>query len=142
MSGSAIADAIITMLSATSSIGTDAVSKDYKVLETTSGSCCVVNWLGMNERMIAFGNPADKEVIWTHIIQGFAKDEGDATEVFKRLLDFPDKIVTTLRADDTLQGTVEEVRAIRGKRDPELAVQAGGAVWLPVFFEVDSLEWP
>jgi len=36
----------------------------------------------------------------------------------------------------------EEVKAIRGRRDPELAARAGGALWLPVFFEVDSLEWP
>jgi len=142
MSGSAIADAIITMLSATSSIGTDAVSKDYAVLETTSGSCAVVNWLGMNEKPVAFGDPTDKDIVWTHLITGFVKDEGDINEMYQRVLDFPDIVVTTLRSDDTLQGTVENVIAIRGRRDPELAAIAGGARWLPVFFEVDSLEYP
>ena len=142
MSGSAIADAIITMLSAASAMGASAVSKDYKVLETTAGSCCVVNWLGMNEKMSAFGNPTAKEIVWTHIIHGFVKDEGDANAALQKVIGFPDTVVTTLRSDDTLQGTVEEVLAIRGKRDPELAIRAGGATWLPVFFEVDSLEWP
>ena len=141
MSGSAIADAIVTMLSATSCIGTDAVSTDYVVLEKTSGSCAVVNWVGMNEKLSTFGDPADKEIVWTHLIMGFVKDEGDPIEIYKRVLDFPDKVVTTLRSDDTLQGTVEMVKAIRGRRDPELAARAGAATWLPVFFEVDSLEW-
>jgi len=142
MSGSAIADAIITMLSATSCIGTGAVSKDYKVLETTTGSCAVVNWLGMNEKSVAFGNPADKEILWTHSILGFVKAGGDVSETYQRVLDFPDKVVTTLRSDDTLQGTVTEVKAIRAKRDPELGATAGGTLWFPVFFEVDSIEWP
>ncbi len=140
MSGSAIADAIITMLSAASAIGIDAVSKDYKVLETTGASCCVVNWLGFNEKRITFGG--DDEIIWTHIIHGFAKDEGDANAALQRVIAFPDTILTTLRSDDTLLGTVEKIVAIRGNRDPELAIRAGGATWLPVFFEVDSQEWP
>jgi len=141
MSGSAIADGLITMLGAASAFGNEAVAKDFSVLERSSGSYCVVSWRRFSSAPATFGNPTDKNRQWTHTIMGFVKDLGDAKSTLGRVLKFGDVVLEVIEHDDTLQGTVEKVDRVEGGRDLNAAVRAGGADWLPIFIDVVSTEY-
>ena len=140
MSGSAIADALVTMLGAASAFGSTAVGKDYKVLESSSGSCCVVTWRRFTSVESTYGG-ATHDRQWTHTIQGFIKDQGDAVSLLGRVITFSDTILNVIEKDGTLQGTVNEVVRVDAARDLNAAVQAGGAFWVPIFVDVVSLEY-
>ncbi len=140
MSGSAIADALVTMLGAASAFGSTAVGKDYSVLERSSGSCCVVTWRRFSSVTTTYGKGShDRQ--WTHSIQGFVKDLGDPISLLGRVLTFSDTVLNVLEHDDTLQGTVKKVDRVDAARDLNAAVQAGGAFWIPIFVDVISTEF-
>ena len=141
MSASAIADALVTMLSATSALGTGSVATNYSVLESSSGSCAVVGWTGFTSNPDTFGDPRERSCQWTMLIQGFVKDEGDPVATMNRVLATVDTIQAVINSDDTLQGTVEETLQLRGDRDPDTAVLTGGMTWLPLRVEVDCQEY-
>ena len=140
MSGSAIADGLITMLSAASAFGSDAVAKDFSVLERSSGSCCVVSWRRFVSVPAAFGDPTAKDRQWTHTIMGFVKDLGDAKSTLGRVMKFGDVVLGVIEANDSLQGTVNSVDRVEGGRDLNAAVRVGGANWIPIFIDVVSTE--
>ncbi len=140
MSGSAIADALVTMLGAASAFGSTAVGKDYSVLERSSGSCCVVTWRRFTSVESTYGGGShDRQ--WTHSIQGFIKDLGDPISLLGRVLTFSDTILNVIEHDGTLQGTVNSVNQVNAARDLNAAVQAGGAFWIPIFVDVVSTEF-
>ncbi len=142
MSGSAMADALITMLSATSCFGASMVSKNsYQILEQSTGSAAIVVWRNFNTVSAAFGNPTAKDIVWTLEVTAFCKDTGDPQTLLDKTFAAVDVILNCLKADDTLQGTAENVVAIRGSRKPDEIVEAGGAVWLPISVEVDAKEF-
>lgn len=140
MSGSAITDALITMLGAASAFGSDAVAKDYSVMERSSGSCCVITWKRFNSTAVTFGGVANDRH-WTHTIQGFVKDLGDPISLLNRVVGFGDKVLDVIEHDDSLQGTVATVDRVECGRDLNAGVQAGGAQWVPIFIDVQSTEF-
>jgi hypothetical protein len=143
MSASAIADALVTMLSATSAFGSGAVSKSsYKVLETSSASCAVVSPLSMTSIPTTFGSPRDRERLWTFRVQGFRKDTGDPDAVLSGVYAIIDAIVDCVEGDDTVQGTGEATGEFEMEHTPGEALIVGGAAWVPVFVDVGIKEWP
>ena len=142
MSGSAMADALITMLSATSCFGASMVSKNsYQILEQASGSAAIVVWRNFTSVPTAFGNATAKDIVWTFEVTAFCKDTGDPQTLLNMTFAAVDVILNCLKADDTLQGTAENVVTIRGSRKPDEIVSAGGATWLPISVEVDAKEF-
>lgn len=139
MSGSAITDALITMLGAASAFGSQNVAKDYSVLERSSGCCCVVTWRRVVSAQVDFGDDRDRQ--WTHTIQGFVKDLGDPISTMSRINAFSDTVLAVLENDDTLQGTVERIDVIEGNRDLNAAVTSGGMTWFPIYIDVVSTEF-
>lgn len=142
MGASAISDALVTMLSAASVFGDGMVTKDdYGVLERASGSCAVVEWVGLGGEPTAIGGEFDD--LYTHEIAAFAKDLDDPKATLRRVLSVIDGVVSCIRADQSLQGTAGgKVQEIRANREPRVSLEAGGQRWLPIFIEVDSLIWP
>lgn len=135
------------MLQAASAFGPGGVGKDYGVLESTSGSCCVVQYLAVDEIEATFPDTDGQQNVdtsWTLSVIGYSKDLGNPNQTLIRVTSIVDIITGTIRADRTLQGTCERVTAIRGQRElpPAGAIEAGGAVWLEVPFEIDALEYP
>jgi hypothetical protein len=142
MSASAIADGFVTMLSATSVMGAGMVSKNsYQVLETSTGSCAVVQWTNMRSGPSVFGANYQSRRMWTFLIYAFIRDTGQAEAVRNRLWTATDTILTAVENDPTVQGTAFAVRGVTGNYQPEQFVQAGGATWLPASFSVDVEEW-
>ncbi len=138
-SSSAIADALITMLSAASVFGTNMVTKnDYSVLEKAAGSCATITWTNLKSVAVAFGN--DRERSLTMRVDVFVRDTSNPIEVLNNVYTAGDVAVTCLEADDTLQGTVNMVDAIQATRNPDRFVQAGGVTWLPVEILVEVTE--
>ena len=129
MSASAITDALITMYGAASAFGSDC-GRTYKVMETTSGSCMVVSWTGLNDSHVTFGGGAATE-IWTFGLEVFVKDSGGPTADMGRSVQVADTVLGVVRADRTIQGTTDHFVSLTGDRNlpPENFVEAGGHIW-------------
>lgn len=143
MGASTIIDALQTMLSAASAFGSDHVSKgDYNVLESTSGSCVVLEWSGLELVDDTFGSLTRHN--WTITARMFAKDLGHAQATATRTLTCIDTLASVLKDDFTLLGTVERVTGIRSERElvPEGTIEVGGAFWFEMPVEIDVWEWP
>ncbi len=138
-SSSAIADGLVTMLSAASVFGPNMVTKDtYDVLERASGSCAVVSFFSVESEVVAFQN--DRERSWTMLVSMYLKDTNDVEALGRRVYTAVDTVITCLDADDTIQGTVSRTDSITMNKVPERAVEAGGFIWLPVELRIRMTE--
>ena len=138
-SASAIADALVTMLSAASVFGSGNVNKNsYKVLETAACSAAVISLNSVRSVAVAFGN--DRERTWSMGINAYIKDTGDPSDALNRVFNIADKVVACLDADDTILGTIDKVTNISITRNENKFTQAGGSVWLPVDIVVELTE--
>lgn len=136
---SAIKDGFVTTLSAASVLGSEQVSTNYAVMESTSACCCVVSFTGYENTAMTFGN--DREEAWMFYLQGYLKDTGNPITLKNNVFAFTDKIIRALKDDDTVQGTAKGLGRVLISHDPEVAFVAGGATWLPVEFSVEVLTW-
>lgn len=140
MSASAIADALKTMLTASSALGSGGADTHYGVMESTAGSCAVISWRGVTSEAEVFGDVPGR--MWTFLLDGYVKDTGDPLAVMTRTLSMVDAILGVLEGDYTVQGQGEWRGEIRGERIPDVAFDIGGATWLRMPIEVDIKEWP
>lgn len=137
---SAITDAIITNLTATSVMGIKSACTNYKVVET-SVCTAVVGWQAHASFPIAMGGGKERQ--WTHVIELFIKDRStDPAGTMNKTIQLVDKVVASLESDDTLQGTVDTIMEIRGGRTPGEALSVGGNTWLPMTIEIDTKSLP
>ena len=136
---SAIKDALITNLSAASVFGSANVSTTYEVLEMTSACCCVVSWQGYENRAMTFGN--QRTEVWTFLLEAKVKDLGDPYQLTLNTFTVIDKLIATLKADDTLQGTAMGLGRVEANRTPGEAETVGGATWLPIDTLVEVMVW-
>jgi hypothetical protein len=143
MSASSIADALVTMLSATSAFGACMVSKNsYQILESAAGSCAVVQWTNLSSRRTTHGGAGgNRNRWWDFQIRCFIRDTGQPTAVLNRVWTATDLVLGTLEADETILGTADELGDVNGSRDPETVFTVGGATWLPITFSARILEW-
>lgn len=140
MSGSAIADALVTMLSATSVLGSGNVSKSsYQVLEIASTCSAVVQWTRLRTEQNTFGGSHKR--IWDMDIHAFIRDTNDPVAAVNNVWSITDKIVACLDADPTLLGTCVDTGLLNGNRDPEQAYVVSGATWLPFHITLETQEY-
>ncbi len=139
MSASAIIDGIITSLGAASVFGSNNVSKNYKVLESSSACCCVVNWTGYNHVVTQFGGGGNRT--WTFSLEVYSKDTGNASATIDKTILCIDKVAKAFEHDQTIQGTCEKINRITGSRRPGEAMIVGGFTWLPMPMSIEVLEW-
>ncbi|MFA6016436.1 MAG: hypothetical protein WC742_15365 [Gallionellaceae bacterium] len=141
MSASAIADGIITNLSAASVFGTGRVSKtSYQILESSACQAAMVHWTRLRSTPSAFGNPRDRERTWNFNIECFLRDTGDPIQLKTRIWSLTDTVIASLESDDTLQGTCDSLSEIAGTHDPKSGLDVGGARWLTMDFNVEVTE--
>ena len=143
MSASAITDAIIDNLSATSAIGSCQVSTHYAVLEQTSGCCAVVSLAGVTDTPFTFQNQRTRA--YTHSIEFYVKDRGgDAFKMERLVQQLVDVSVCSLSVDRTLQGAsdIREVSEIRVSHDIGAIAETGGISFYIATGEIDTVEWP
>jgi len=142
LSASNIASALVVTLSSASRFGPKSVGLDYGTLETANASGVIVSWATVEADQGQFGNRVDSDREWTFLLDTFSKDTGNVKSVLARTLACVDDVLGAISDDPTLQGTVERVSAIRGRRNIDLAYEAGGFIWLRMPIEVDVVEWP
>lgn len=139
MSGSAIADALVTMLGATSAFGPECVSKeDYSVLERASGSALMVMPAGFENGVRTFGVTSSKAVTWRFNVEAYAKDTGDPRAVLNQVYKLADVVKAVIDADMTAQGTAKKVILSNGERPRDTYVETGGATWLPYYMTITA----
>jgi len=144
MSASNIADSLVTALSAASAFGTGNVSTNYAVLNSTSGSCAVITFSEFEIHQGVFGG-GNGEIIWTFVVEAFAKDLGDAFSTRNRTFSTVDTVINVLKTDPTVQGSVEDLVAIRGGKailGEDKILESGETGWIYMPIEVDLKEWP
>ncbi len=136
---SGLADALVTMLTATSVFGASMVAKsNYLVLEQSSGSCAVVSFTAVDTRVDAHAHGLQR--IWENNVEIFIRDTGDADTVLNRIYSAVDATLLCLESDDTIQGQVSEVVSTNIRRDRNRFVEAGGATWLPIEVSLETRE--
>lgn len=136
---SAIKDAFLTNLGAASVLGSQNVSTTYDVMETTSACCCIVSWQDYQNTAMTFGNQRNE--IWAFLLEAKVKDLGDPHQLTLNTFTVIDKIISTLKTDDTLQGTAMGIGRVTANRVPGEAETVGGATWLPIDVIVEVLVW-
>ena len=142
MSASAIADGFVTMIGSASLLGAHAVRKDsYEVLETSASACCVIQLTGATSESTTFSNTYSPEQSWGFSLDVFVRDTGNSQAAMNKVWAVTDNIMNTIEADSTIQGTADSVRSISYSRDPERLLNVGGAIWLPMKFDVNVIEW-
>ena len=143
MSASAIIDSVIEMVGAASFMGPDNVARDYRVIESVSGSAMVVEILGLEQFEQTFGTALHQDD-WTLSVRMFSKDTGDPAAIGARTACMVDMLAATVRADPTLQGTVERTARLVVERElpPDGFVVAGGATWQEAIGRMEVEEWP
>ena len=132
----------MSQLGAASAFGGDA-GTHYGILESSSGSAVVIQWVALASRKDQFGL-ATNERTWTIALDMFNKDTGDPIAVGNRNKACIDTLISCIESDDTIQGTGEWTGAIRATRPlpPEGIFEAGGANWFRMTTEIDVVEWP
>lgn len=138
-SSSAIADALITMLSAASVLGAGNVSKNsYRPLELSACAAAVISFNSLSGTVQAFTGTRGRT--WRMNINLYVRDMGVAEESIDHIYSFTDKTLLCLEADDTIQDTVSETVEIRATRNELEWVEAGGHNWAPINFQIELLE--
>ena len=135
-----IVNAIVTNLSAASVLGSGRAAKDYSVIETTQEPTAVIGFRSMAGQRDTFGGL--DSAAWVYRAEVFFKDKGSSSALMDAIVTTSGKVYDSLRSDDTLQGTVEQIFAIRAERTPGEAFQTGTVTLYKVDFEIDVLEWP
>lgn len=137
---SPIADAIVTVLSAGSVLGPNAVSKDdYNVLISAS-IAAIVDWTNLNGTEIAFGG--DMRYQWNMRVSLFIRDTGDAARVKYSIWETGDKMIKAFHDNQTLLGTVKKIASVSMDRTPGMAFTLpNGDTWMPIDINVSVVEW-
>ena len=132
------------MLQASSAFGPGGAATHYGILESGGASAAVVQWTALRSMPSVFGDPTNKERTWTMTADLFNKDTGDPIAVGDRNKTCIDTLISVIESDDTLQGTVTRVTALRANRElpPDGIFTAGGAAWFRMPVEIDCVEWP
>lgn len=123
ISSSAVWDALVSIFSAPSLFGPGMVSKGtYDVLERSSGSCMVIDDLGIQSDVDAFGTREH----WDKFqLEAYVKDLNDAAAVKARVVRAMDLIVATLEDNPTVNGTAVDVGKITITYNPETGISSG-----------------
>jgi hypothetical protein len=143
VSASAIADGLVTLLSAASVFGSANVTKDsYQVLESSACACAVVQWSGFSSgRMTHGGAGGDRRRVWSFQVRCFIRDTGQPEALLRRTWIATDKFVSAIESDPTIQDTADDLGDITGYHDPERVYSVGGATWAPITFTAQITEW-
>jgi hypothetical protein len=136
---SALKDAFLTNLSAASVLGPGQVSTNYSVLESTSACCCVVAFRQYTGTAMAFGNPQNR--LWQFSLELFLKDTGDPVTLMNQPFAIVDKVIATLKSDDTLQGQANGIASVEANMEPGFTLDVGGATWIPIDMTVSVNVW-
>lgn len=135
-----IADGLLAVLSASSAFGATAVSKNsYGVLDTSSGSCAVIQPRVMVSHPSGLGVNGPRSGVYTLNVRGFLRDTGDPQAVLDRVWSIMDTIHDAVAADETLNGAVDTVNAITINHRPGNALTNSGATWLIVDAEIGAV---
>lgn len=139
-SASPIADALVTILSAASVLGSQAVSKDdYQVLMSASVAA-VVDWSNLIGQAMTWGS--DLRYEWNFRISVFIRDTGDPASVKRSVWTTGDKLVTAFRDNQTLLDTVQQITSISMERTPGMTFTLpNGDTWMPIDVNVRVVEW-
>ena len=138
ISGSAIVDALLDMLSASTVFGTGGVTRGlYNVLETASACCAIVQTPRVSSAHENFGTWTRT---WTIPVDTFYAEEADASLTFDRLLTGQNAVLTCLEADESLLGTVDKIVEIEVSDTGGVAMEVGGRVWLPCPLRIVATE--
>ncbi len=141
MSASAIADGIISNLSAASVFGTGNVSKSsYQILESSACQAAMVYWTRLTSEPATFGNPRDRDHIWSFTVECYLRDTGDPVQLLNRVWSLTDTVIASLESDDSLQGTCDALNTITGAHDSKSALNIGGATWLTFDLNLEVVE--
>ncbi len=137
MSSRTILSGIQANLSSASVCGNN-VGYDYRILEKSS-ACCVVLGLSIGSlHSVTFGGSGENT--WTFSLEGFVKEQSDASQVLFDVTGFIDLVTESLRSDLSIQetGTLQEIRILR---TPGEWLSIGSRTWHPITFNVDVHEF-
>lgn len=142
MSASAMIDGLIAVLSGSAIFGANMVGNyDFSVLERASACCAVVGFAGIDAHPTTFANPSEFENEWTLDFLAFIKDTGNPALVGPRINSMVDSVLTSIKANDTLQGTCDLITGLKGSHTLGEGLEVGGAIWFPVAFRVTAKEF-
>lgn len=138
-SASAIADGIVTLLSAASAFGQSVSKNSYQILES-SGSAVIVQWSRINLLPNSLGGSEDARV-WDFSLRCFIRESGDLPGNLEKTWLATDKVINCIESDPTLQGTVNDTRSISARHEIESSYNIGGATWTVLSFNIECVEY-
>jgi hypothetical protein len=141
MSASAICDGVIINLSAASVFGASMVQMTtYDVLNTASGSCAIVNPLGLVSEPDRFGSPRARADEWKFGVDIYVRHNNNPTTTKTNIIKAVDGVRKSLGSDDTLQDTCLQTTAITMRYEPTRSIVVSGIAWQEIRFTIAALD--
>lgn len=115
---------------------------DFGIIGNVSASAIVL-MPGPNSYIepLADGFTRDKRKYWDIAGRGYIKFDGDATDLLSRTWQMHDDIYNTVNKDDSLQGTATAAMVKSFNFNPDVAVDAAGALWGVINFRIVAEEF-
>ena len=137
---SPIADALVTVLSAGSDLGAQAVSKDDYMVLMSSSIAAVVDWTNLQATKMTMGS--DLRYQWTFTVSLFIRETHDPVATKQRVWSVGDKIAKACADNQTLLDTVKDINSFSMSRRPgEAFTLPAGDTWLPIDLSITVTEW-
>jgi len=143
MSLQAIRNGLFALFTASGPYAATEVSTcDFGIIGDVS-TCAIIFMPGANSYIDpeTLGWVRDKHIYWDIAGRGYIKFDGDATGLLSKVWQIHDDIFGTVNKDDTLQGSACAAAVKSLNFNPDVAVDAAGALWGVVNFRIVAEEF-
>lgn len=138
MSGSAMADGLISILTSASAFDSSNVSKnDFGTIEQAATCALIVRPWSWEAERFTFGN--EMKVIWDLLVECYIKDSGTSTTDLNNLWKINQEIFVAVQNDASLNNSACDALPRRGQMHDDL-FEALGSGWLRTDIIVEAWE--
>lgn len=131
---SAIAVQLVTILDAIT--GASATKTGYDILEGTAQHCFVVMPPSMDVTPLSFsGDSLDEREDYDFTVEGYIRDNGNPVDFFEQQYAQIEAVRAAIRAESTLNDTVDLAYVARAERAPN-EWNIGGVLWQEIDYTI------
>jgi len=136
-SGSAIADQLVSIFSASTLFGNYISKNSYAIMESSNDVAMKISFTGYDGAFTTFGNgePSDN---WRFRLEVYVRDTGVAEVVLDTIWSINDKVISALKANPTINDTVDQIIRVNAEHNPQTGITfPGGATWIPIMYTLE-----
>lgn len=136
-SGSAIADQLVSIFSASTLFGSYVSKNSYAIMESSNDVAMKISFTGYSGAFTVFGDgePLDN---WRFRLETYVRDTGVPETVLNTIWSINDKVVAAIKANPTINNTVDQIIRLDAEHNPQTGITfSGGATWIPIMYTLE-----